>query len=157
MFAAVRAGRKRISTMKATDAQAEVPAASVYWWWAPAGTESKQERNWAMLANSFTGTGPWIKVSVYPLLLMLLAPSSPVHLKPPHLGLEGALFPACLSWALHAFTDSLCSVLRGAQGTPTNSLSMTANVVGVCSPNPQLSSTSTQGGCTCKMANRSYH
>lgn len=132
---------------------------------APAGTRPQQKRNWSALAIPFIGGGVWIKAKVCPAqegqstgksqgatslqhlcvlppppLLVPPASGSPVHLKTPCLGLEGALFSIhrssleCPPW---------CSL--------TDAPSTAANVVGDCSVLQNLH----QRGGTHRIANRS--
>lgn len=55
MFAALRAGRKRISTVKATDAQAEMSAASEGWWWSTCRDLASTEKELVSVSHSFHG------------------------------------------------------------------------------------------------------
>lgn len=122
MFAAVRAGRKRISRAKATAAQAGIfqSAASEDWWWGTCWDVAPSQKGLVSSAIPFMDGSVWLKAKVYPAqeeqsrgkrqgatllqhlcvlppppLLLLVPPASgrSVHLKPPCLWLEGALLP----------------------------------------------------------------
>lgn len=151
--------------VKATDAQAEMSADSGNWWWGSCRDLASTKWNWSALAIPFIGGGVWIKAKVCPAqegqstgksqgatslqhlcvlppppLLVPPASGSPVHLKTPCLGLEGALFSIhrssleCPPW---------CSL--------TDTPSTAANVVGDCSV---LQNLHRRGG-THRTANRS--